>query len=355
MSKQWCLRSSVYWTFIMTLVALMAFSSLAYAGNNGHHKKRNKNRCKNALFLIDNTRKGDGFSIVYRVKPNLRRSKAHLREFARLPYDRAHIAMGPKCRRLYAIQNGNVRLGYYDMVDKSFVDVGPLPLRAIVQAAFNRAGQLYVASMNTNKVYIIDQDESVTPTALTVHEIGKVKAPDSTTVDLNGADLVFPGDGSLYVMTRKHGNLIYEIPDEVAGLSSSRVFDGPGTQSTGLAFLPKNNRYLVYSSRDLDQIVVIDRLTGNVVNRLDMMLDGQAFDAGNGDMTVSMSKCHRRPRPRCEAPEEPPGEEPPGEEPPGEEPPGEEPPGEEPPGEEPPGEEPPGEEPPGEEPPASEG
>lgn len=134
-----------------------------------------------------------------------------------------------------------------------------------------------------------------------------------------------PPDGSLYVMTRKGGNLIYEIADESAGLRANRVFDGVAKQSTGLAFLPRNPRYLVYSTRDRDQIVVVDRLTGKVVNQLDMMLNGQAFDAKNGDMTVSMRKCYRGPRPRCEIPkEEPPADEPPGEEPPEEEPPGDE-------------------------------
>ena len=76
--------------------------------------KPNKHKCKNALYLIDNTKNGDGRSIIYRVKLNRKTGKARLKKVTRLPYDRAHIAMGPKCRRLYAIQNGDVRLGYYD-------------------------------------------------------------------------------------------------------------------------------------------------------------------------------------------------------------------------------------------------
>ncbi len=209
--------------------------------------------------------------------------------------------MGPRCRRLYAVQNGNVRLGYYNMVNGSFTDMGPLDIKGVVQAGFNREGQLHIASGRTNQVYIVDTDASG---GLVLQEIGRVEAPNSTGVNIGGADLVFTPDGAMYVMTRKGGNLIYEIADETAGLTANRVFDGVGRQATGLAFLPRNPRYLAYSTRDLDQLVLVDRLTGQVVNQLDMMLNGQAFDAKNGDMTVSVRKCQCGPRPRCNKPEE---------------------------------------------------
>ena len=70
-------------------------------------------------------------------------------------------------------------------------------------------------------------------------------------------------------MTRNRGNLIYEIADELSGLFVNRVFDGEGNKATGLAFLPRNPRYLVYSDRGLDQIVVVDRSAGAPADWLD--------------------------------------------------------------------------------------
>ncbi len=244
MSTQRSAHSSTSWTFIMMLAILLMLSSIAYAGNTNHAKKMRRHKCKNALYLIDNTRNGDGMSIIYRVKPNRQRGKAFLKEVTRLPYDRAHIAMGPRCRRLYAVQNGDVRLGYVNMVTKSFTDLGPLDIQGVVQAGFNREGQLYIASGRTNKVYIVDMDLSVTPPLLDLQEMGGVEAPDSTGVNIGGADLVFTPDGAMYVMTRKGGNIIYEIADESAGLTANRAFNGVGRQATGLAFLPRNPRYL---------------------------------------------------------------------------------------------------------------
>ncbi|MEM7033080.1 MAG: hypothetical protein AAF629_26245, partial [Chloroflexota bacterium] len=138
------------------------------------------------VYYIDNTKKNDGLARIYQVGLDTERGVADLSLVTEIPYDRAHIAVSPDGQRIYAVQNGKVKLGYYDLVAETFVDLGRVKkLKNIVQVAFAPDGTLYVASGSKNLIYTIDIE------TLTASKVGRVKKPNGKKVNINGADMVF--------------------------------------------------------------------------------------------------------------------------------------------------------------------
>lgn len=79
-------RSNSYGAYVDAVSVIDKDACTAQTPPQPPNKPR-KHKCKNALYLIDNTRKGDGESIIYRVIPKRRAGKAILKEVTRLPYD----------------------------------------------------------------------------------------------------------------------------------------------------------------------------------------------------------------------------------------------------------------------------
>lgn len=238
------------------------------------------NACDTAIYLIDNTKSHQG-AVIYQVELDTGQNIANLKPVTSIPYNRAHIAVSLDGRRIYAAQNGPVRLGYYDLVEQSFTDLGPLVANHAIQAAFSTDGVLYIGNSANNKIYTVDID------TLEVTEIGRAYKPNEKKMNINGADLVFTPYSTMYLMTRKGGNKIYEVP--AAGstdLMAVRVLDGPGHQATGLAFDPEDPNLLLFSEQHLDKIIVIDRTSAGVVGQLNMRLNGLPFNHKTGDMSV---------------------------------------------------------------------
>jgi hypothetical protein len=236
------------------------------------------NVCDTALYLIDNAEQHK--AKIYHIDLDAAHHTANLKLVAQIPYDRAHIAISPDGRRIYAVKNGNVRLGYYDLVAGTFTDLGPLAVSSVTQAAFSPNGTLYIGNDQDNRIYTVN----VTTRAVT--EVGRVYKPNEKKVNINGADLVFTPDSILYDMTCKDGNKIYEIPAGATELVAARILDGPGVQATGLAFDPINPNLLLFSEQRLDKIIVINRISGAVVDQLKMRCNGLPFNHNTGDMTV---------------------------------------------------------------------
>ncbi|MEM7113479.1 MAG: Ig-like domain-containing protein [Chloroflexota bacterium] len=237
------------------------------------------NACDTAMYLIDNTAKGDGIANIYHVGLDMDGGVANLLLVTQLSWDRAHIAVHPDGRRIFVVRNGNVALGYYDLVDNSFTELGALVLNKVTQAGFSPDGTLYLGTSGDNRLYTIDLD------TLDATEVGRVHKPNEMEVNINGADLTFAPDSTLYVMTRKGGNKIYVILAGSDDLMAVEILDGPGKRATGLTIVPEDDDLLAYSERNRDEIILIDRTTGAVVAQLPMMLNDLAFNHKNGDMS----------------------------------------------------------------------
>ena len=196
------------------------------------------------------------------------------------------IAATPDGDEVYVYDKGSGHVGVYDVGADSFEDLGQASTDpgGVVLAAFSPGGTLWIASQDTDDLYTVDTSASP-PT---------VTNQGSTGIDLQGADLVFAGDGSLFVWTAASSDEgLYEIGDPMndttaVAVDNSNIATGDVANSTitGLAIRDAGGGELVGSDRQNDEIVVIDRATGEITGRFSMTRGGSGYDYDFGDMTV---------------------------------------------------------------------
>jgi len=190
-------------------------------------------------------------------------------------------------------------LGVYDTVDGTFEIVGDLVdgdgflLDQVVMASFSPGptGELYVGSQTADMLYTVDVATAI---ATPVGEI-LVEGTEST-VNLDGADMVFTADSRVYVWTNGERlpdapNGLYEITLPVDGIGdATAIYLGVGSDGAD----PESHRFTGLAVRDngLGNIVGSNRFDelheqdaeGADVAVYEMMHDGELLGHGSGDM-----------------------------------------------------------------------
>jgi len=191
------------------------------------------------------------------------------------------IAATPNGDEVIFYDKNSGHLGRYDVATGVFTDVGPITgdPGGVVLAGYSPSGDLWAASQNTDELYTVDLTGP------------SVTAQGDTGIDLQGADLVFSSDGTLYIWTAASGDQgLYTVVDPLTDTTAVPVDATTiGTHDvtiTGLAIRSAGTGDLVASDRDANEIVVIDRTTGSVTDRYPMLLGGEDYEYDFGDMTA---------------------------------------------------------------------
>ncbi|OKY78932.1 MAG: Beta-propeller repeat protein [Candidatus Methanohalarchaeum thermophilum] len=248
---------------------------------------------KETLYLTDSgLETGDGLDAkLFEVEVNETENKAYLTHLKDLAgFDQVDaLACSADGKQIYAIEKFTEHLGVYNVTDGSFTDLGEisgLPEDQVVLAAFSPNNDLlYVAGDNTDQLYTID----VTQQTLTADSIGEVEKSTGGNLDIQGADLVFAADGTLYIWVNP--STLYKVED-VTDPSAKAVNMGSPSQDyyfTGLAILEAGTGDLVasvHSDGDHSPIYVLDPTTANVGNAYNTYLGTDEYQVGYGDMTV---------------------------------------------------------------------
>ena len=180
--------------------------------------------------------------------------------------------------QFYDKESGN--FGTYDIDGDTFTDQGPISgdPGGIVLAGYSPSGTLWAASQDTDELYIVD------PSGPSVTSQG------DTGIDLSGADLVFSSDGTMYIWTANtDADGLYKVDDPSSDPTAvpvdSNNIGEKDERITGLAIRDAGTGNLVGSDRDNNEIVVIDRTDGSIVDSFAMTLDGEPYPYDFGDMT----------------------------------------------------------------------
>ncbi len=191
------------------------------------------------------------------------------------------IAATADGEEIYFYDKTSTHLGVYDVPGDSFTDLGAVANSpgGIVLAGFAPDGALWAASQDTNDLYIVDTSG---PSVTNMGDTG---------IDLQGADIAFAADGTLYIWTASSVDEgLYRVDDPAMDTTAVPVDSSTiGTHDatiTGLAIRNAGTGDLVASDRDDNAIVVIDRTDGSIVDSFPMKLNGQDYSYDYGDMTV---------------------------------------------------------------------
>jgi predicted ribosomally synthesized peptide with SipW-like signal peptide len=191
------------------------------------------------------------------------------------------IAATPDGEEVYFYDKISGHLGVYDVTADSFSDLGAVSgdPGGVVLAAFSPAGTLWVASQFTDELYTVDVSGP------------SVTSQGDTGISLQGADIAFAADGSLFVWTSESSEEgLYKVADPstdttAVPVDSSNVGSMPESV-TGLAIRDAGTGPLVGSERENDEVVVIDKSDGTIGDRYPMTLNGSSYEYDFGDMTV---------------------------------------------------------------------
>lgn len=191
------------------------------------------------------------------------------------------IAGTPDGNKIILFDKKSGHLGVYDVSSDTFSDKGEVSGRPTgeVLLTVSPSGTLWMASEETERVYTVD----IAPPSITDQ--------GDTGIDLNGADMVFVREGTLFVWANNSG--LFQIPDpsvdttaqQVGSVSNSSLF------LTGLAVRDAGTGPLIGSEKEGNDIVTINRTTGEIERRYPMRTpDGNGgFDKYKyrfGDMAV---------------------------------------------------------------------
>jgi hypothetical protein len=281
------MRTAVGWGLVplVTAAFVLAATSAGAAGNG------------EVLYLSESH--GDG-TTLYSVGLDWVSGRANLDPLTVIPFEYAKaIACTPDGARIYAIDQYTTRadlgmggLGYFEVASGSWQEVGyvtdgPDLVPGIVLAAFAPDGTLLVASEETESLYTVNV---WTGEATLVGQI--VEQSSGATVNVLGADIAFGVDGTLYLWTngQRAGaqSGLYELAlPAVGGVVYAEYIGGiANTFFTGLALRANGYGDLVGSENEHDQIVVISKANGTVVDTYDMYVGEERYDYRFGDMTV---------------------------------------------------------------------
>jgi hypothetical protein len=191
------------------------------------------------------------------------------------------IATTPNGAEIIFYDKASGHVGIYDVADDTFTDEGPASgdPGKVVLAGYSPEGELWAADQGTNELYTVDiSGPSIT-------------SEGSTGISLQGADLAFASDGSLYIWTAESSDQgLYRVPDPGSDttahpVDSSNIGNLDATV-TGMAIRDAGTGDMVVSDRKNDDIAVVDRTTGSIEDRYPMTLDGESHEYDYGDMTV---------------------------------------------------------------------
>jgi outer membrane protein assembly factor BamB len=216
-------------------------------------------------FLADNpTSSGD--SKLYEFTIDEEAPTAELEEILALSYD-FHIAYDGNSEEVYIIRSSN---GNFRTLDVSAQD-GELSeetilsetLGSAVAAGFDPNGTLYIGSQDNDAIYTVDR------------ETGMVTFFRNAPVE--GGDIAFRDDGNLYLATRENNGKVYELNTE----GEVALVQNTPPLVTGIAITGDGDGLI--SVRDRNRLYLGDD-AGNQLGSYILVLDGEVFTTGNGDM-----------------------------------------------------------------------
>jgi len=192
------------------------------------------------------------------------------------------IAATADGNHIFFYDKNSPHLGRYDVDDDSFVDLGAVSgdPGAVVLAGFSPDGTLWAASQNTDSLYTVEMSPSPAVT-----ERG------DTGINLQGADLAFSADGTMYIWTADSGDQgLYKVDDPwldttAVPVDASSIGTHDATM-TGLAIRNAGTGDIVASDRKNNDIVIVDRVDGSINERYPMVLGGEPYVYDYGDMTA---------------------------------------------------------------------
>jgi len=250
------------------------------------------------MYLSDSGLKGsnmDGTNI-YRYSLDDVEEKAHLEYITHIPapeFDQVDaLACTPDGTTIYAIDRYSQHIAKIDVATGNWWDLGvisDLP-GGVVLAAFSPSGELYIASQDTNILYILDVN------TLTLTPLGRVRYLSGDFKFL-GADMVFDANGALYVWTN-HRDDVQSLGLYVVDLSTmSATYLGAPTEAfffMGLAIRGSGTGYLTGSMHaepkdnpNESYIYTMDPDSpGTKFSKYFTYLNGEKYFMGYGDMTV---------------------------------------------------------------------
>lgn len=232
------------------------------------------------LYLTDSGTE-DG-TTLFEVTLNEGTNEAELTELyvATTNFDQVDaLAVSPDGTSVYLIDKKTSHLGLYDATDGSFVDKGEiagLP-EGVVLAAFSPDGTLYVGNQANESIYTVDVN-SLTATLEKTVSFG-----------LEGADMAFEADGTLYLWSNEGYNtgtvkgLYVREPGEEN--FTSLTTELPEDFYTGLAIDQFGTGNLLGSNTTDDAVVVLSKVDGTQGTAYAMTKGGSSYDYRFGDMS----------------------------------------------------------------------
>ncbi|TAF66686.1 MAG: DUF11 domain-containing protein [Cytophagales bacterium] len=235
--------------------------------------------CK-VVYYVDHGSSSDGISNIYTVDANLTTNVATTKLYTSVPYNSVHIALHPNGKRLYVIEEGGRNtFGYIDVTTKQYVFVSELKSGKITQVAFHPNGKIYFSSMDSDKVFSInDLDEPV------IEDLGQVTY-NGGILDINGADIAFTQTGAFYLATIAYKGQIFRITGGKGALQAEKIGNERNRRITGLAILDNGKGSFIHSSNSLKEMSVLDINTGDRIT--DLKLEGDITTMNWGDMSSS--------------------------------------------------------------------
>lgn len=253
------------------------------------------------LYLADSAQTNDNTSHIYRV--DLSEGQANLTLVVTLGPGAAGegdpgwnnvdvLAATPDGQYLYFIDNSaslpdTNRLGRYDVANDS-VEVLADPLVSgddfnTDQGTIAPDGTFFITRNENESLYYVDLGETP-PTVL----IGPIVDVDTnSTINVQGGDIAFGADGTLYIVTNTPTAVYALTVPESTGTVYAEKLGSPGNVPfSGLAVRANGLGDLVGSEPQREQITVLDKTNGSAVESFPTYLGGSRFYLNNGDMTV---------------------------------------------------------------------
>lgn len=176
---------------------------------------------------------------------------------------------------IYVVDRDSDHLGKYDVQSETFTDLGETVDNpgAVVQLTYSPDGILYSASNDGNAIYSIDQSSLA---------FNKVYDPG---VNIDGADIAFTADGTLYLVSNAGNGEVYEL-DLDAGETS--YLGNAGVQLTGLAVEDFGEGNLVGSLTKDTRLAVINKASGQFDSYINLVdAEDNTYNHTYGDLTVA--------------------------------------------------------------------
>ncbi len=217
----------------------------------------------------------------------------------------AAIACTANGERIYAIDNNSRWFGYYDITIDAFTDIGQVDIGGIALLAFGTDGKLYASSSSTDTLYTVNLGNGALTTLGGIYKDGV--AAKAYQVNVDGADLAFGADGTLYLWANSSrtnapsGLYALDYPNANGTIVKATYLGGTGKVFTGFAIRANGYGDLVgsanYKAPQVDKrnsIVVVSKSDGSFGNVYNMYEDGSPYQHEWGDMSAGpLALCTR--------------------------------------------------------------